>query len=147
MLALACERYAEFQSSLRPHKVSYFCRTNKLRETMSCQRIAHGSRSPESKNKRRLEIYRMIYTEYFLIPISRFYQPVESQAIFILVDAVDEPRVRSSYVGLIDRTLEDGLLHALTEVLAHLRDSAQSPFALGCLGGHIVSNENQHRVT
>ena len=99
-----------------------------LRETISSPSIAHGSRSPESKNKRRIEIHRMIYAEHFLVPIPRLDQPVKSQTIFVLVDAADEPPRKILIRRLIDRALEHRLLHSLAEVLAHLRDSAQPPF-------------------
>lgn len=75
----------------RTHKFPYFRWSCQLRETVLCQRIAHGSRSPKSKNKRRLEIHRIIYTKHFLIPIPRLDQPVKFQTVFILINAAGEP--------------------------------------------------------
>jgi hypothetical protein len=49
----------------------------------------------------------MIYTEHFLIPISRLDQPVKPQTIFVLVDTADEPSRKIFVRRLIDRALED----------------------------------------
>jgi hypothetical protein len=73
----------------RTHENFCFFRAYSWRETISFLSIAHGSRSAESKNKRRVKIHRMIYAENFLIPIPRLDQPVKPQAIFVLVDATD----------------------------------------------------------
>jgi hypothetical protein len=110
------------------HENFYSSGDYSLRETISYPSITHGSRSPESKNKRRLEIHRMIYTKNFLIPIPRFDQPVKPQTIFVLVDAADEPPRKILVRSLIDRAFEYGLLHSLAEVLTDLRHSAQAPF-------------------
>jgi hypothetical protein len=66
----------------------------------------------------------MVNPKHFLIPIPRLDQSVKPKAIFVLIDASDEPPRKIFVRRLIDRALEDGLLHALAEVLTHQRDSA-----------------------
>ena len=113
-----------FEAALSPAVNRYKVLTSAQREVIAYLHIAHGPRFSKLKNKRRVKIHRMIYSENFLIPIPGLDQPVKPQTIFVLVDAADEPPSKIFVRRLIDRALEDGLLYSLAKVLADLRDFA-----------------------
>ena len=74
-------------------------------------------------------------------------EPVEAQAVRLRVDLVNETGAQGSPLRRVDFALEYRVLHALTEVLAEPRDTAQAPAAGGITRGDVVSDEHEHAGT
>lgn len=75
----------------------------------------------------------------------RLPEPIDEDTIECGVDRLGQCREKAKVVTLCQDALEDGLLDAMSEALADLGDSAESPFAFRRLRVHVVGHEAFHR--
>lgn len=71
-------------------------------------------------------------------------EAIEAQAIGFRVDFIDEHLSEVCPLGGCDEALEDGVLHALAEVFAHLCDVLEASAAGFGFDAYVVCNEHHH---
>lgn len=75
----------------------------------------------------------------------RYREAVDTYPVLSFVDDFFEAVYEHmKFVGLDDE-IENRILHTHSERLAHFCYSAEPPFPLGCIGGHVVGEDEVHR--
>ena len=78
------------------------------------------------------------------VPVVRFAQPVDADAIFLLVDCPFQIVLQHFHLLGRTQTLEDRHLDTLAVGFADLRDTPQASPPGGCLRRHVVHNQKLH---
>ncbi len=71
-------------------------------------------------------------------------EPIEAQAVRLLVYLREQPSPKCRPLSCIDLALEHGVLDPLSKVLAEARHAPKTA-ATGCVTGrYVISDQNQH---
>lgn len=104
----------------------------------------HHRRSARSQNQWRLKVISRLLAIRFHESLARLAEPVNSEAVFLYVDLLQQPVPEPLQLHLVYHTFEDRLLNALTVRLASFCNPTQPSPSLGRVGRDIVGYQYFH---
>lgn len=82
--------------------------------------------------------------ELFDVEIDWLGQPIETQAIFILVNDSQKLALQLLDLHLIDTAFKHRFLHTLTDTFTGFRDAPKSPPAFTSFCGYVIADNDEH---